>query len=190
MYVFRGMIRLSRGDADGAESDAELAVELAHDIRDPQVLYPDLARAATIFVSVGDEVRAGETLAEAVEGLRELPRLGFAALELAFFAWVAVMLGREAELVEVAERESFKSPWLRSALAVASRDFRAAADIHDEMGIVAHEAFFRLRAAEQLVAEGRRAEADEQLRPALAFYRSVGAARYVREGEALLAASA
>ena len=50
--------------------------------------------------------------------------------------------------------------------------------------------FYRLCAAEQLVSEGRRAEADEQLRPALAFYRSVGAKRYVREGEALLAASA
>ena len=36
----------------------------------------------------------------------------------------------------------------------------------------------------------RRAEADEQLRPALAFYRGLGATRYVREGEALLAASA
>src|SRR2546423_233791 len=99
-------------------------------------------------------------------------------------------LGRESELAEVAERESFKSPWLRAALAFASRDFRAAADIHGEMGVVAHEAFFRLRAAEQLLAEGRRAEADEQLRPALAFYRDVGATRYVREGEALLAASA
>jgi hypothetical protein len=58
------------------------------------------------------------------------------------------------------------------------------------MGIPSDEAFFRLRAAEQLVAEGRRAEADEQLRPALAFYRGVGANRYVREGEALLAESA
>jgi hypothetical protein len=29
-----------------------------------------------------------------------------------------------------------------------------------------------------------------QLQPALAFYRGVGATRYVREGEALLAASA
>ena len=54
----------------------------------------------------------------------------------------------------------------------------------------AFEAFFRLRAAEQLVEEGRRPEADVQLRPALAFYRGVGATRYVREGEALLAASA
>ena len=31
---------------------------------------------------------------------------------------------------------------------------------------------------------------NEQLRPALAFYRSIGASRYVHEGEALLAASA
>jgi hypothetical protein len=58
------------------------------------------------------------------------------------------------------------------------------------MGVPTFEAFYRLRAAERLVGEGRRAEADEQLRPALAFYRSVRAARYVREGEALLAASA
>jgi hypothetical protein len=58
------------------------------------------------------------------------------------------------------------------------------------MGTPVHDAFYRLRAAEQLVAEGRRAEADEQLGPALAFYRSVGATRYVREGEALMAASA
>ena len=40
------------------------------------------------------------------------------------------------------------------------------------------------------MAQGRRAEADEQLQQALAFYRSVGATRYVRECEALLAASA
>jgi hypothetical protein len=58
------------------------------------------------------------------------------------------------------------------------------------LGSVSFEMFYRLRAAEALVAEGRRAEADEQLRPALAFYRSVRATRYVQEGEALLAVSA
>ena len=60
----------------------------------------------------------------------------------------------------------------------------------EAIGAAPQEALFRLWAAEQLVDEGRRAEADEQLRRALAFYRSVGATRYVREGEALLAASA
>ena len=51
-------------------------------------------------------------------------------------------------------------------------------------------AFADLRAAEQLVSEGRRAEADRHLQRGLAFWRSVGATRYVREGERLLAATA
>jgi len=190
MYAWRGLIRLARGDAVGAESDAEQTVELTRPVTDPQSLYAFLAMAGTIFLEVGNRLRAGETLGETVAGLGELPRLGFAVIELPLHAWVAVTLGRASGLVEVVEREPWKSPWLRSALAVASGDFLAAADIIGDMGMVAHEAFFRLRAAEQLVDEGRRAEADEQLRRALAFYRSVGATRYVREGEALLAASA
>jgi hypothetical protein len=44
----------------------------------------------------------------------------------------------------------------------------------------------RLRAAEQLSG----AAAQAQLEPALAFYRNVGATRYVRQAEALLPASA
>lgn len=45
------------------------------------------------------------------------------------------------------------------------------------------------RAAAVLVGEGRRAEADAELRRSLAFWRSVGADAYVRRGEALLAAA-
>jgi class 3 adenylate cyclase len=54
------------------------------------------------------------------------------------------------------------------------------------------EAYARLRAARQLVEDGRRPrpEADQHLQKALAFGRSVGATRYIREGESLLAASA
>ena len=149
-----------------------------------------MSMAALLLQSSGNEQRADETLSEALGGLRELHRLGFAANDLPSLAWVAVMRGREPELIELVERESFVSPWLRATAAVLAHDFRAAAEIYAEMGSPAHEAFYRLRAAEQLVGEGRRAEADEQLGPALAFYRSVGATRYVREGEALLAASA
>jgi hypothetical protein len=47
-----------------------------------------------------------------------------------------------------------------------------------------------LKATEQLAAAGRRAEADAQLQRALAYWRSVGATRYIREGEALFAATA
>jgi hypothetical protein len=140
MHCIRGLILLACGDADGAESDAVLTVELAPPVRDPQVLYPDLAAAAAIFLSVGNEARAGQTMAEAVAGLGELHRLGFAVIQLPLLAWVAVTLGRESELIEVLEREPFKSPWLPAGLA-ASRDFRAAADIFGEMGIPSDEAF-------------------------------------------------
>jgi hypothetical protein len=57
---------------------------------------------------------------------------------------------------------------------------RRAADILGEIGARPIDAFCRLRLAEQLVADGRRA--DEQLRAALAFYRGLGATRYAREG--------
>jgi hypothetical protein len=58
------------------------------------------------------------------------------------------------------------------------------------VGVPPYEAYVRLRAADALVAEGRRSEADEQLGRALAYYRAVGASFYVAQGEALLAKTA
>ena len=64
------------------------------------------------------------------------------------------------------------------------------AELLQEMSCITDESFYRMHAAAQLIGEGRRAEADEQLRRALGFFRSVGATWYLGEGEALLAASA
>ncbi len=86
--------------------------------------------------------------------------------------------------------EATPTRWTEAALAELRGDFAAAAAVYDEMGVRYSEALARSRAAEQLVAEGRRAEADEQLQRSLAFWRSVGATRYIREGEALLAMTA
>ena len=61
-----------------------------------------------------------------------------------------------------------------------------AAELLDEMGIAPYAALVRLKAAEELVATGRRAEADARLRRALEFWRSVGAERYIRRAEGLL----
>ena len=114
----------------------------------------------------------------------------FAAVELHLLAWVAHADGLEAELLEVIDRQPFRSVWTELVRLVATGDDARAGELLDEIDLPAHAAFYHLRAAEALVAEGRRAEADEQLRSALAFYRGVGATRYVREGDALLAASA
>ena len=77
-----------------------------------------------------------------------------------------------------------------AAIAMGAGDLQDATAIYGEVGHRPAEAYARLRAAELLVGEGRRAEADAVLGQALAFWRSVGATAYVREGEALLAASA
>src|SRR5919202_5948954 len=99
-------------------------------------------------------------------------------------------LGREDELIETARRTPVETRWLAAAVAIASGDPGGAADIFAEMGHVPEEAWARLHAAATLVAAGRRAAGEAELRRALAFYRRVGATAYVRKGERLLAASA
>jgi hypothetical protein len=179
VYANRGLIRVARGDDQGAESDAEAAVEHARPLGDSQALNPDLAMAALVFVSVGNTQRADETVTEALDSLRSLRRIGFGVLKSPLLAWAALQLGREGEVVEVLEPEPFRSHWLRAALAVGSRDFSAAADILGEGGFRALEAFFRLQSG-----------SEEDVRRAADFYLGVGATRYLREAEALLAASA
>ena len=102
-------------------------------------------------------------------------------------AIVLPLVGREAQFLAGAKLTDEPSPWRRAAVAYVSGDPLAAAEIYGEMGARPYEAYARLRAAESLVREGRRAEADAELERALAFWRTAGATAYVREGEALLA---
>ena len=118
-------------------------------------------------------------MTEALDTMRPLRHLGFAVMESPLLAWAALQIGREADVVEMLDREPFRSPWLRAAIAVAGRDFRTAAEIFGDGSFKAYEAFFRLQTGD---------EAD--VRAALDFYRSVGATRYIREAEALLAVEA
>lgn len=104
-----------------------------------------------------------------------------------------VALGRGSEVVELSERAAARASaprWLGAARLYGVGDFAGAADEYARIGSLPYEADARLRAARELVHAGRRTEADAQLRPALAFYRRVGATRYLREGEALFAATA
>ena len=189
-YSFRGLIRLARDDVEGALADAQMAIEMLGAVSDAQSVQPTLALSAHTFQVAGEERLAAQTLDTALEGLRHLRGLGFAAVELHFLTWVARAHGREAEVLDIVASEPFESLWIQLVRALAAGDATRAAGMLDEIELPAAAAFYRLRAAEQFVAEGRRAEADEQLRPALAFFRGVGATRYVREGEALMAESA
>jgi tetratricopeptide (TPR) repeat protein len=187
-FTVRARLKLALDDVDGAIRDAERAVELTRRARDPQNLYPTLANAAVVFGETGDTERAAalvEGFVDAVPG----GALGYAAVFLHVLAWTVAGSDRADELAgAIGSDASF--PWARAALAYLRGDVVAAADVCGAMGAVTEEAHDRLAAAKLLAADGHRAEADEQLYRALAFYRSVGASRYVREGEALLAASA
>jgi class 3 adenylate cyclase/tetratricopeptide (TPR) repeat protein len=175
-YAYRGMMRVARDDAEGAGADAERVVELARQAGDPQALNPDLANAACIFTHLGHRQRADETLTEALENVRPLRHLGFGVIECHSLAWAALELGREVEVAEVLERDALETVWQRAALAVAARDFRAAAETMAGGGFKPDAAFFRLQSG-----------AEEQVRRALDFYRGVGATRYIRQAEELLA---
>jgi hypothetical protein len=92
--------------------------------------------------------------------------------------WALTDLGRGDEFAEYAEG-THSTPWRSAALAIAAGQAETAADVLAEMGNLADEAYARLRSG-----------SDDQVRRALEFYRSVGATRYIEEGEALLAATA
>jgi hypothetical protein len=104
-------------------------------------------------------------------------------------AVVLAALGRGDEL-EAAIVGRSETQWQIAALAYAAGELEKSADLLDEIGAVADAAYVRMRAAEALAAEGRRAEADAQVQRALTVFRSVGATAYVNEAETLFAASA
>jgi len=182
----RSRMSLARGDVAGAVDDATAMLELAVGIKDPQVLHTARAAAANVFLDAGrTEDAASEVDALLAEvGVEDVRDVTFWAPHLA-----AAMdaLGRGQEFLERAPGLGTATPWLEAASCWVRGEFERAADLFGEIGSLPDEALARLRAAEKLVAVGRRPEADEQLARALAFWRSVGATRYIREGEALLA---
>ncbi|MDQ2982652.1 MAG: AAA family ATPase [Actinomycetota bacterium] len=183
----RAEMRLATGDLRGASVDTEKALELARRAKDAQVLAPALAMRASVLFAEGraDEARAlvGEIVAFGA-------RFVFVGNDhrIVETAWLVREAGRGKEYA--AATATAQSPWAVAAAAICTDDLVRAADVLDELGYRPGEAYARLRAAEELVGAGRRAEANAQLSPALAFYREVGATRYVREAEALLAESA
>ncbi len=184
----RALIRLAREDRAGALDDARRGLDIARRAKDPQTLLPALAVEVRVNFELGLGEVAVQTGAELVRELTLRP----ASINI---EWVSIM-GPMAARVGLADEISTAlephrgNPWVDVALAVVHERFSDAADRLRVIGDAANEADARLWAAEQHAVAGRRAEANAELDRALAFYRSVGATRYIRQGEALLAASA
>jgi class 3 adenylate cyclase len=171
------LIALARGNDEAALDAARSAVALAEEIGDPQARGP--AHAVAAFV--GSELGLAEARQHGVEALGSAAAGAAPSVTVPpVLAVVAAQLGLEHELRElVAACPLFQLT--SSLLSFLDRDYAGAADLFAERGFRTLEAHARLRAGE---------EGDEaQLERSVAFFRSVGAVRYLRRGEAVSAGS-
>jgi class 3 adenylate cyclase/tetratricopeptide (TPR) repeat protein len=180
--LFRGYMRLARGHRNEGLEDFEKALRLARQTpTDPQMMAPALMRTAWAYLRTGRVADAKALFTEALAHLRKDPHARpWSMVE------VAVELGETDAIHEILERLP-ASTGRRAMLAVVDGDFREAAEQYRRANIRLFEAEAHLRAAEQLVADGRRSDGETHLDKALGFYRSVGATLFLERGERLLA---
>jgi class 3 adenylate cyclase/tetratricopeptide (TPR) repeat protein len=182
----RALVRLARGDLEGALDDTARSVMRAREVKDAQNLCPTLAVRAFVLLSTGEPDIARELAREVVDG--------WEGVEDVVFTWGGVgavvaiaALGDDGPLSALDAERSSAGPWLAAALAYVAGDYEQAAEIYASMGSLPDAAYARLRAAARSAAGGEAADAEEQRQEATSFYGSVGAKRYVREAEAQLA---
>jgi class 3 adenylate cyclase/tetratricopeptide (TPR) repeat protein len=187
LYVIRALIRTARDDLDTALEDSEQAFRLVREAREPQTLFPTLACRAWVLAEAG-AAGAEELLGQIVEGWNKSPATA-GSMWLAFASAAAERIGLSKELLAAARASHVQTRWVEAAAAYCEGAFSEAARIYARIGSQPDEALARLRAGEALVGAGRHEEAREELDRALDFSRRVGATRYMRAAEALLAGS-
>jgi len=184
---FRSWMRLARGDMEAALEDQRESLISARQAKKPQAPYAALAISAYVLAAAGRAEEAQHILSELLAtGTADLSSIYESCTDCVL---AAEILGRRDEVRQwIGTRRD--SPWFAVARALADQEFVAAGESLDSMGAARQAALARLRAVQELVKAGRSAEAEDQLRHALDFFRSVGATRFIREGQELLAASA
>jgi class 3 adenylate cyclase/tetratricopeptide (TPR) repeat protein len=178
------LISVARGDAARALDDAERALELGRSAREAQTLHTALAVHAHVASHIGDAEAAH---ASAREFLGLIAKGGTQQLSLSAAVLVepVIAFGLEAEFERALSAVRKQTPWKDAAIALVAGDAAVAAQTYGEIGSRPDEARAHLVAARKGAAEAAR-----HLQEALSFYRSVGAAYYIRAAEELLAATA
>ncbi|HEV7640277.1 MAG TPA: hypothetical protein VGO39_05400, partial [Gaiellaceae bacterium] len=171
VHQVRALILLARGhDAESAAA-ADAALAGARRSGDVQQLGPVLSARAYCFVELGDPAGARESFSEVV-ALEKGSENGLD--HTTAVAWAAVALGEALALDEHDLRF-----WARAGHAILAGRLEDAIAMLDEGGATSEAAYARLQLA-------RRSEDPEPwLSEAEAFYRSVGATRYLAELDGL-----
>ena len=168
--TIRARIRLARGDVDGALEDMRRTRDLARLAKNPQLLHTGLASFAWIHAEVGLLDDAASAVTELMDDWRAHPVVS-SAFWLLEFAYVLAALRRRDELEEVLGALKAPTPWADAARAYAAGDLPGAVAILDRMEALPEAAYVRLKSGNE-----------PEVRRALEFYRSVGAARYCGRG--------
>jgi class 3 adenylate cyclase/tetratricopeptide (TPR) repeat protein len=179
----RALIRIARGDVSGALEEGGKALEQGRSANDPQSVMPSLVMNGYLAFEAGSTETARSLFAEFFEFRRGKIGTPIFAMP-AVGAWAAIAAGFGEDLAATIRR-SHQSLWAKAADAMLAGEWVEAAAIYDRIGSAPSAAFARLRGAAQ---SGSRGELE--LARALDFYRSVGATRFLQQGEALLSASA
>lgn len=179
-FLTLARVHFARNEVDEAIVALEEAIVRAQAINDPQVNGPTFGVAAWVRAELGDRDSA-------VEALRAIADPVSAQVE-AYFAAAAV--GDVAGFADALDDNQAEMRWDRAHRAVLEHRWKDAADAFEEIGTRPFEALARLRVATVARDAGNRADANLQINRSLAFWRSVGATRYIREAEALLAKTA
>ena len=147
--------------------------------RDPQSLIPPLSFMAWLMLRTGREREANELLDELVPAVMRSPEENSAETQLALFT-----LGRQTDLLRLVDATA-PTRWREILALIAADNLQAAADLYDELGMLADAALVRMHAAKRHIAAGRNDAARQQLSRALVFWRSVGATHFIQEADAL-----
>jgi class 3 adenylate cyclase/tetratricopeptide (TPR) repeat protein len=184
---FQALVAVATGDIAMAQEASEWVLERARRSNDPQDLNPSLATRAVALEAAGAPEEARKLALESMDRLeRTFPSSVFAAPAEVIDVWIR-LLGAEriARLLEPGG-----TPWAIAGLALATGKFESALEVYRRAEARLDVALTHRLLAERLVADGQPANASVHVDEALAVYRSVGATRYIRQTERLLAASA
>jgi hypothetical protein len=153
-------------------------------------LFPALALSARLRLAVEDP-RGAAAHATTLLDAWEKAGVTFASFWLADAAVVLTDLGLGSDFERAcAEYVRISSRWVDAAASIVAGDDLTAARIYATIGSLPDEAEAAVRAAEALSRAGRDPEASAALASALTFYRSVGATRWLKRAEALVAGRA
>jgi DNA-binding SARP family transcriptional activator/class 3 adenylate cyclase len=176
--IWRGRVRLARGQAAAALADSAAALELARASGEPQDLDPALAFHARCLLEAGRADEAAQLLDELLKGLDRRLLKAEVGIDL------AIALTRLEYPVE-ALGSALDSRWLEATRAMVTGDARRAATLYEAIGSRPDAAAAHLEAARHL-RDGSSAQAKAELAAAVAFYREVGASADLHEAQELV----